>query len=105
MKKRSATKRTNAMIHRALTEAMGGLIFGAAIAAVAAAVLVGCEPREGIHRPDEEAMIEETVTVYQVEDRSGSHLFRYVELPNGCIVTFTHRESNGIYCRQKGGTR
>ena len=94
------------MINRTL---MLELIIAATLAAVGvavlAAVLGSCKPREGIHRPDEKAMIKETVTVYQVEDRSGSHLFRYAELPNGCIVTFTHRESNGIYCRQQGGTR
>ena len=70
-------------------------------AAITATVLIGCTPREGIHRPYESNMGTEVVKIVQVEDASGSHLFMYVELFNGCVVTLEHRNGAGqaIDCR------
>lgn len=73
-----------------------------AIATIAASTMIGCTPREGIQRPDESKMISEVSTIVQVEDASGSHLFQYVELSNGCVVVLEagrHGGGKSIDCR------
>ena len=70
-------------------------------AAITATVLIGCTPRVGIDRPHEYNISTEVVKIVQVEDASGFHLFKYVELSNGCVVTIHHRNGAGqaIDCR------
>jgi hypothetical protein len=73
-----------------------------AIATIAVSTMIGCTPREGIHYPDESKMVTEVSKIVQVEDASGSHLFQYVELSNGCVVVLeAGRRSVGksIDCR------
>jgi len=72
------------------------------IAAITTSTMIGCTPREGIHGPDESKMITEVSTIVQVEDASGSHLFQYVELSNGCVVVLEagrHGGGRSIDCR------
>ena len=68
-------------------------------AAIAATVLIGCTPREGIDRPHEYNISTEVVKIVQVEDASGFHLFKYVKLSNGCVVTLGRSYGQAIDCR------